>query len=159
MYIETNKLVNKLVLTLQQRTLSKRGPSDGVGNEAFEMDPPKSPWRYPFRQTAFPEFNDDANGSTTRRDVTVETGPVKSHINVSRPPLRLAKYPFNRQISVDSQESGKSLCLFAIIFNSFLMNLAHRTPIDAPRLTNCSQIFWSHLCRTGILFGVKTHIF
>lgn len=87
--------------------MSKRGRLDGVENEAFEMDPPKSPWRYPFRQTAFPAFNDDAPAPIQRRDVGTETAPVKSHVAISRPPMRLSKYPFNRQMSTDSQDSGK----------------------------------------------------
>ncbi|EEB10699.1 conserved hypothetical protein [Pediculus humanus corporis] len=101
------------------RRLSKRGQLDGVGNEAFEMDPPKSPWRYPFRHTAFPEFNDDTRGQT-RDNNSSDNGPVKSHINTSSrpPPLRISKYPFNRQISVDSQDSDHSTSSFGLSFLS-----------------------------------------
>lgn len=76
------------------RRLSKREPLDGVENEAFEMDPPKSPWRYPFRQTVFRE---PGTPKQTREE------PVRNHL----PMIRSAKYPFNRQISADSQDSGK----------------------------------------------------
>lgn len=116
---QTNKLEEPpnagLGSKLLRRLSSKRGPLDGLDNEAFEMDPPKSPWRYPFR--AFPEFNGAPSTPKQRRDVATETAPIRSHIQLSRPPMRMPK-PFKRQISADSQDSDHSSSSLGLSFLS-----------------------------------------
>ncbi|KAK6620538.1 hypothetical protein RUM43_010830 [Polyplax serrata] len=124
------------------RRLSKRDHADGVGNEAFEMDPPKSPWRYSFRQSAFPEFNYEGSIIPSRTDIPTDTAPVKSHINVSRPPMRLSKYPFNRQISVDSQDSDHSTSSLGLSFLSKIRE-SQRVP-QSPLASEAAGIHEPH---------------
>ncbi|PNF40908.1 hypothetical protein B7P43_G14984 [Cryptotermes secundus] len=75
------------------RRLSKREQLEdrqGVINEGFEMDPPKSPWRYPFSRTM-------AAGSRV---------PVRMGGGLSRAPGSVGIRDFNRSTSQDSQTSS-----------------------------------------------------
>ncbi|XP_021932842.1 dual oxidase maturation factor 1 isoform X2 [Zootermopsis nevadensis] len=78
------------------RRLSKRERIEdrqGVINEGFEMDPPKSPWRYPFSRTMA------AGGGTGGRV------PVGMGRGLNRAPGRVGIRDFHRTTSQDSQSS------------------------------------------------------
>jgi len=65
-----------------------------VINEGFEMDPPKSPWRYPFSRTMA------AGGGGVGDRIPGRTGGKSN-----RAPSRFVVRDFNRSTSQDSQSS------------------------------------------------------
>jgi hypothetical protein len=84
---------NSHLFCSSHRRLSKREQlqeRQGVINEGFEMDPPKSPWRYPFSRSM-------AVGSRV---------PVRMGGGLSRTPCRVGVRDFNRSTSQDSQSSS-----------------------------------------------------
>jgi len=66
-----------------------------VINEGFEMDPPKSPWRYPFSRTMAAGGGGGVGGRI----------PGRTGGKSNRAPSRFVVRDFNRSTSQDSQSS------------------------------------------------------
>ncbi|XP_063236354.1 dual oxidase maturation factor 1-like [Bacillus rossius redtenbacheri] len=82
------------------RRLSKRETPErrGIDNDAFEMDPPKSPWRYPFQRSML---------AASRLAASSGAGPGAARQPASSPLPPLPPL-FGRTLSQDSASSGES---------------------------------------------------
>jgi hypothetical protein len=93
-----------------------------VINEGFEMDPPKSPWRYPFSRTM-------AAGSRV---------PVRMGGGLSRAPGNVGIRDLNRSTSQDSQSSS---CTHSSRTSSLGLSFLHKEtlpPVHSdPALSAC----------------------